>query len=190
MFNIFLEAEDKNDANDENSENLEPGKSVVIAVLEVVFCLLMQKIPTLNSNATGFQVKSTGTIKENDALLEDTVKCLELLPDICSDIGIILIIVYLGSHTMQIIILVDNIVYYISAAAVDVQPTILYLSTYILGESVASDAACTSVLQFYRKIATHRLNSNPKWQKYLLCTLAKLLDMAKTGLSNDWFYSN
>ncbi|OXA59612.1 HEAT repeat-containing protein 5B isoform X2 [Folsomia candida] len=156
---IAHEAEDKNDANDENSENLEPGKSVVIAVLEVVFCLLMQKIPTLNSNATGFQVKSTGTIKENDALLEDTVKCLELLPDICSDI-----------------------------AAVDVQPTILYLSTYILGESVASDAACTSVLQFYRKIATHRLNSNPKWQKYLLCTLAKLLDMAKTAGEADCNY--
>ncbi len=61
----------------------------------------------------------------------------------------------------------------------------MYLSTCILGESVASEAACSAVLQFYRKIATHRLNSDQKWQKYLLCTLAKLLDMAKTVGEGD-----
>jgi hypothetical protein len=48
----------------------------------------MQKIPTLNSNATGLQLKPTGTDEENDVLLAETVKCLELLPDICSDQGI------------------------------------------------------------------------------------------------------
>ena len=69
------------------SDELEPGKSVVLSVLEVIFCLLMQKIPVLNSNVSGFHLKPTGTVEENDQLMAETLKCLELLPDICSDEG-------------------------------------------------------------------------------------------------------
>ena len=47
----------------------------------------MQKIPLLNSNVSGFHLKPTGTHEENDALMAETVKCLELLPDICSASG-------------------------------------------------------------------------------------------------------
>jgi hypothetical protein len=46
---------------------------------------------------------------------------------------------------------------------------------------LAGEASCVAVLQFYRKLATYRLNGVPQWEKYLLSTLAKLLDMAKTG---------
>lgn len=144
----------------------------------------MQKIPTLNSNATGFQVKPTGTVKENDCLLEETVKCLELLPDICSDTGnncfFKFFFMTLQPPKCNTIMLLPVFIRFI--AAVDVQPTLLYLSTCILGEAVASEAACAAVLQFYHKIATHRLNCDTKWQKFILCTIAKLLDMAKTGM--------
>jgi len=64
-------------------------------------------------------------------------------------------------------------------AAVEIQPTILYLSTCVLEE--ANDLSSQAVLQCFRKLATHRLNSNQSWEKYLLSNLVKLLDMAKTG---------
>jgi CRISPR/Cas system CMR subunit Cmr4 (Cas7 group RAMP superfamily) len=70
-----------------NSEELVPGKSVVMSILEVVFCLLIQKVPTLNSSISGFHSTPTGTCDENDELIAETVKCLEMLPDICSDNG-------------------------------------------------------------------------------------------------------
>lgn len=69
-------------------DELVPGKSVILSVLEVVFCLLMQKVPTLNSNISGFLLSQTGSEIENDILIAETVKCLELLLDICSDEGI------------------------------------------------------------------------------------------------------
>jgi len=148
----------------------------VTAVLEDVFCLLMQKIPTLNSNATGLQTKPTGTDSENDKLLAETVKCLELLPDICSDEG---------SKLYKWCYDTFNAVFPCLIAGVAIQPTILYLATCILGSSLAGEASCNAVLQFYRKLATHRLNTVPQWEKYLLSTLAKLLDMAKTGKVRD-----
>jgi hypothetical protein len=67
-------------------------------------------------------------------------------------------------------------------AAIEIQPTILYLSTCILGESRPNNSLRSAVLQCFKKMATHRLNSNPLWEKYLLSTLAKLLDLAKTGM--------
>ena len=70
-----------------NSDELVPGKSVVMSILEVVFCLLIQKVPTLNSSISGFHSTPTGTNDENDELIAETVKCLEMLPDICSDTG-------------------------------------------------------------------------------------------------------
>ncbi|CAL8143424.1 unnamed protein product [Orchesella dallaii] len=132
------------------------NKSVVMSVLEVVFCLLMQKIPTLNSHVSGFQVKPTGTAQENDKLLGETVACLELLPDICSD-----------------------------SVAIGIQPTVLYLTSCILGEPVAQSEACGKVLRCYKKFVAHRLISNPSWERYLLSTLIKVLDMAKTSDSHE-----
>jgi len=67
------------------------------------------------------------------------------------------------------------------AAAIEIQPTILYLATCILGESRPNNLLRSTVLECFHKMATHRLNTNRLWQKYLLSTLAKLLDLAKTG---------
>jgi len=63
------------------------GKCFVLTVLEVLFCLMMQKIPGLNFNASGFQMKVTGSEAENDALVGNTVTCLHNLLDICDHKG-------------------------------------------------------------------------------------------------------
>jgi len=65
--------------------------------------------------------------------------------------------------------------------AIEIQPTILYLSTCIFGESRPNQSLRTAVLQCFKKMATHKLNAHQQWEKYLLSTLAKLLDLAKTG---------
>lgn len=80
-------AESEGPSEDGTTDELVPGKSVVLAILEVIFCLLMQKIPVLNVNVSGFHLKPTGTAEENDQLMAETLKCLELLPDICTDDG-------------------------------------------------------------------------------------------------------
>ncbi|ODM87690.1 HEAT repeat-containing protein 5A [Orchesella cincta] len=161
---IAEEEDDKDPAGTEKELNSEeeatgeelqasPGnKSVVMSVLEVVFCLLMQKIPTLNSHVSGFQVKSTGTPQENDKLLGETVACLELLPDICSD-----------------------------AVAIGIQPTVLYLTSCILGEPVAQSEACGAVLRCYKKFVGIGSSRTRVGRGILLSTLIKVLDMAKTS---------
>ena len=65
--------------------------------------------------------------------------------------------------------------------AVAIQPTILYLTTCILGEFATNKASTDAALRCFTKMTSHRLNSDPRWEKYLLSTLAKLLDMSKTG---------
>jgi len=72
-------------ASTEPSDELVPGKSPVISILEVIFCLLIQKVPILNSSISGFHSTPTGSNDDNDELVAEVVKCLEMLPDLCSD---------------------------------------------------------------------------------------------------------
>jgi len=90
--NKLAQAQESSPATDDegksaSSDDLVAGKSIVISILEVIFCLLIQKVPTLNSSISGFHSTPTGTNDENDELIAETVKCLEMLPDICSDSG-------------------------------------------------------------------------------------------------------
>jgi len=71
----------------ESEVELVPGKAPVLSILEVIFCLLIQKVPILNSNISGFHSTPTGSNDENDELVAEVVKCLEILPDVCSDKG-------------------------------------------------------------------------------------------------------
>lgn len=102
--NFTNSSEDSNKKVEEEAvvDELIPGKSPVLSILEVIFCLLIQKVPVLNSSISGFHSTATGSNDDNDELVAEVVKCLEMLPDLCSD-SCIRIFLYYYMYTSKIL---------------------------------------------------------------------------------------
>lgn len=159
----------------------EPGKSHVYAVLEVTLCLLARHCPELNpSQTTRLTNDKTMTIQstngnfrlneDNNMIVALALHALENLPGLCTAKG-----------------------------SVKILPTILFFATGVLHEmsskSVHDDtnlANCVSIqaaLHLLKAMIVHKYASDEKscddWRKFLQSTLAKIIDLTKTGSDHD-----
>lgn len=149
---------------------IEPGKSLVFAVLEVCLCLLVRQLPALNP-APGptpivRQHHTPHSTEESGRLIAAALSSMEYLPRLCSPQG-----------------------------AVAILPTILYLTTGVIKESatksihdptvMATAIPVTAALHCLRTLTTDKYckdeRSAEDWHKLLQSALAKVIDLAKTG---------
>lgn len=157
----------------EGAENgkIVPGNSLVFAVLEVCLCLLVRHLPALNPSHNSLIIKSlrlTQTPEEMDKMISAAITCIEELHKLCSPQG-----------------------------AVAILPTVLYLITGVIKEMATKNVNDTSImanklsiqasLHCLKTLTTDRYIKDETcgsiWQKLLQSTLAKLIDLAKTGNS-------
>ncbi|KAK9498320.1 hypothetical protein O3M35_002979 [Rhynocoris fuscipes] len=160
---------------------LEPGKSLVFAVLEVCLCVLVRQIPSLNpiagnngtntsNNANNAAIICGGIFKQKKGyqlhapLVNRALDTMGQLPKLCSPQG-----------------------------AVSILPTVLYLTTGVLEEiggrqynNVGNSVnELSGVLHCLRAIASHPYSTHPvtsqQWRTLLQSALAKIIDLAKTG---------
>lgn len=156
-----------------------PGQSLVYAVLEVCLCLFVRQIPTMNPSASTRitseqmqkQLKSNanGTFtlaEDNGMLVASALQCIEGLTQLCSPYG-----------------------------AVQILPTMLYLTTGIIKEIATKSASdetiianCGSMqaaLHCLKAMVTDRYAVDERclseWQKLLQSTLGSIIDLTKTG---------
>ncbi|XP_073980275.1 HEAT repeat-containing protein 5B isoform X3 [Rhodnius prolixus] len=155
---------------------LEPGKSLVFAVLEVCLCVLVRQIPSLNptsvnsatASGTNGSLICGGTFKQKKGhsphapLVNRALDTMGQLPKLCSPQG-----------------------------AVSILPTVLYLTTGVLeevgGRQSTSSAVSelSGVLHCLRAVASHSYSTHEitsqQWRTLLQSALAKIIDLAKTG---------
>lgn len=173
----FLENSENEDALDnlaldllgEGGESGEiiPGKSLVFAVLEVCLCLLVRHLPPLNPTPlVSSPLRSQPLNNNSSKLVAAALIGMEELINLCSPQG-----------------------------ALAILPTILYLTTGVIKETaskklddnaiLASTLPVSASLHCLRTLTTHKYcrdeRSKDLWQKLLQSTLAKLIDLAKTG---------
>ena len=76
----------------DDSGELLPGKSLVFAVLEVCLCLLVRQIPALNPNPGGATaiLSQRGYLptEESGKLIAAALSVMEMLPNLCSPLGV------------------------------------------------------------------------------------------------------
>lgn len=162
----------------ENGE-ITPGQSHVYAVLEVCLCLFVRQIPTMNPSSTTrltpeqlqkqLNCNANGTFTlgdDNGMLVASALQCIERLTALCSPQG-----------------------------AVQILPTILYLTTGIIKEIatksiadqtiIANSGTIQAALHCLRTVATDRYATDPRsaeqWQKLLQSALGTIIDLTKTG---------
>ncbi|XP_014249011.1 HEAT repeat-containing protein 5B isoform X1 [Cimex lectularius] len=150
-----------------DGNDLEPGKSLVFAVLEVCLCLLVHQIPALNPSVNSTMQASSqpqffaGLSEAKLQLVNKALDSMGKLPDLCSPLG-----------------------------AANILPTVLYLTTGVLKEVgcrpfAVSTGELSGVLHCLRAVCCHPYSLNTKtssqWKALLQSTLAKIIDLAKTG---------
>ncbi|KAK6641234.1 hypothetical protein RUM44_012943 [Polyplax serrata] len=174
-----------NSKNDESSDSLAldllgeggesgeiiPGKSLVFAVLEVCLCLLVRHLPPLNPTPlVSSPLRSQPLNNNSSKLVGAGLSSMEEVVNLCSPQG-----------------------------ALAILPTILYLTTGVIKETatknvedktiLASSMPVSSCLHCLKTLTIHRYckdeRSKDLWQKLLQSTLAKLIDLAKTGSENS-----
>lgn len=167
-----------------------PGTSLSYAVLEVCLCLFVRQIPTMNPassakltcdqlqqqlrrerNAAANNCSYSAQLGEdNGMLVASAMSSLESLTQLCSPLG-----------------------------AVQILPTILYLTTSVIKELatksandttiVANTAAVQASLHCLKAMATDRYavddRCSGQWQRLLQSALAGLLDLTKTGSDDE-----
>lgn len=155
----------------EDNGELIPGKSLVFAILEVCLCLLVRQIPALNPNPAGttaiLSQKGYVPSEESGKLIAAALNIMESLPTLCSPQG-----------------------------AIAILPTLLYLATGVIKETavrtdnecnkVASDAPVHAALHCIKNLSTNKYakdhRSQEQWTGLLQSALAKIIDLAKTGI--------
>jgi HEAT repeat-containing protein 5 len=159
---------------------IEPGNSFVYAVLEVVLCLLVRQIPSMNpSQSTRIMTEqqlqkqlrqaTSGVSKldeDNGMLVCSAIQCLDLT-SLCSPKG-----------------------------AVAILPTVLYMTTGIIKEVstksvndhtsiIANTGAIQATLHLLKALAQNKLTKDERvqdeWLKLLQSALHKIIDLTKTG---------
>jgi hypothetical protein len=160
---------------------IEPGKSHVYAVLEVTLCLLARHCPELNPSQT--------TRLANDKMLssQSTNGNFRLNDDNN-------MLVALALHALE-----DLPTLTTPEGAVQILPTILYLTTGVLQEMatksihdntiLANCASLQAALHLLKAMTTNKFASDEKsadeWMKFLQSALAKVIDLTKTGSNDD-----
>ncbi|XP_060537015.1 HEAT repeat-containing protein 5B isoform X2 [Cylas formicarius] len=151
------------------SGELIPGKSLVFAVLEVCLCLIIRQLPSLSPTPNSTIINSLKVMQsseESGQLLASAISCMENLHKLCSPKG-----------------------------AVSILPTVLYLTTGIIKEIatksvddntiLANNPAIQNGLHCLKVLATDPYSEHEEisrdWQKLLQSSLAKIIDLAKTG---------
>lgn len=168
---------------------IRPGTSLAYAVLEVCLCVFVRQIPTMNPgssakltcdqlqqqlrrerNAANNCSNSNQLGEDNGMLVASALSSLESLTQLCSPLG-----------------------------AVQILPTILYLTNGVIKELatksaadttiVANTAAVQAALHCLKAMATDRYATDDRcasqWQRLLQSALAGLLDLTKTGSDDD-----
>ncbi|XP_050534619.1 HEAT repeat-containing protein 5B isoform X3 [Daktulosphaira vitifoliae] len=139
-------------------------KCIVFATLEVCLCLIVRQIPDLNP--TPIVTNSTRKLHTNNInhkIIATTLKIMAQLPSLCSPKG-----------------------------GVQILPTIAYLTTNILkeveettNETSKHEVSVSAVLDVFYEICKHPFGYNEttasQWRSLLQSTVAKLIDMSKTG---------
>lgn len=144
---------------------ISPGNSLVFATLEVCMCLLVRQLPVLSPTSNSMIIKSlrvSQSTEEQDKLIAAALSCIEELHKLCSPQG-----------------------------AISILPTILFLITGIIKEMASKSVTDTTVmansasiqasLHCLKILTTCKYIKNEDWQKLLQSTLAKIIDLAKTG---------
>ncbi|KAF5283589.1 hypothetical protein FQA39_LY17291 [Lamprigera yunnana] len=146
-----------------------PGQSLVFAVLEVCLCLLVRHLPALSpapNSAITTYLHALQPSEDDGRLIAIAVSSMENLHKLCSPKG-----------------------------AISILPTILYLTTGVIKEVatknandttvMANKAAVQSALHALKVLAIDPYSSDHQcskvWQKLLQSSLAKVIDLAKTG---------
>lgn len=139
----------------------------MFAVLEVCLCLLVRHLPPLNPTPlVASPLKSQPLNNSSKKLVAAALSTMEDLVNLSSPQG-----------------------------ALAILPTILYLTTGVIKETaskqlkdetiLASSVPVSAGLHCLRTLTTHKYcrdnTSKDLWQKLLQSTLAKLIDLAKTG---------
>ncbi|XP_066585201.1 HEAT repeat-containing protein 5B isoform X2 [Prorops nasuta] len=154
----------------EESGELVPGKSLVFAVLEVCLCLLVRQIPALNPNPAGTTAilsrKKYSPSEDSGKLIASALGIMESLPTLCSPHG-----------------------------AVAILPTLLYLATGVIRETAVrtendilktgSEAPIHAALHCLKSLIVNKYSRDQRcqeqWTALLQSSLAKIIDLAKTG---------
>lgn len=146
-----------------------PGQSLVFAILEVYLCMLVRQIPALSPSSNSIIIKSlrlSQSTKETDKLIAAALSCMDKLHKLCSPQGALIVI-----------------------------PTVLYLISGIVKEMAtksildttikANNVSVQACLHCLKVLATDTYVQDEKygkaWQKLLQTTLAKIIDLGKTG---------
>ncbi|KAK5639624.1 hypothetical protein RI129_012116 [Pyrocoelia pectoralis] len=151
------------------SGTIVPGQSLVFAVLEVCLCLLVRNLPALSPSpnlAISTYLHAMQPTEDTGRLIGSTISCMENLHKLCSPQG-----------------------------AVAILPTVLYLTTGVIKEVatknvndntiLANASAVQAALHILKMLAIDRYSYDKQcskvWQKLLQSSLAKIIDLAKTG---------
>ncbi|XP_065200390.1 HEAT repeat-containing protein 5B isoform X2 [Planococcus citri] len=146
--------------------NINHTQGFVFAVLEVCLCLIVRQMPTLNwLSLVSSTVQTRQQLPSNELsdLVASSITAMESLPDLCSPAG-----------------------------AVSILPTVLYLTTSVMKEIASmttngktNNVAVTTALHALRSFVTHKYCADPRssqqWKSLLQSTMAKMIDLAKTG---------
>ena len=163
------------------SGKIEVGKSVVFATLEVGLCVLVRHYPELSQRAANLnslmaiqaksRLKGRHMTEEQCQLISRTLRCLAILPSLCSPLG-----------------------------ALKVLPSILWLITGVLKEAswkktneesivLASNPQTSAALQSLREVASCPHTTDPisknRWSELMQSALLRVLDMAKTAPGDE-----
>lgn len=152
--------------------DITPDNSLVFAVLEVCLCLLVRQLPALSPTPNSIIVNSlrlTQNSTESGRLIAAAVSTMENLHKLCSPKG-----------------------------AQSIMPTILYLTTGVIKEiamkhvnnhnNIANNIAVQAALHCLKVLATDRYSNDSRcdsWHKLLQSALAKIIDLAKTGVDEN-----
>lgn len=180
---------------EENGE-LTPGKSLMFAVLEVCLCLLVRQIPALNPNPGGataiLSQKGYVPSEKSGKLIASSLNIMESLPTLCSPQGIFAKVIITISLSEQF----HNKIYLFFKGAVAILPTLLYLATGVIRETavrtdnestkIGSEAPVHAALHCVKNLISNKYardhRSQEQWTGLLRSALAKIIDLAKTGM--------
>lgn len=203
MIEIVPTHEESNETQDvdllgegEESGELTPGKSLVFAVLEVCLCLLVRQIPALNPNPGGttaiLSQRGYMPCEESGKLIAAALNIMESLPILCSPQGKCL----LSNICLFKCLFLIHIILILGAIAI--LPTLLYLSTGVIRETAVrtdnecnkttSDTPVHAALHCIKSLTTNKYakdhRSQEQWTSLLQSALAKIIDLAKTGIAS------
>lgn len=154
------------------SGEITPENSLVFAILEVCLCILVRQLPALSPTPNSTIVNSmrmTQNSVESGRLIAAALSTMENLPKLCSPKG-----------------------------AQSILPTVLYLTTGVIKEiamkpinnhnNLANNSAVQAALHCLKLLATDKYGKDERcdsWHRLLQSALAKIIDLAKTGIHED-----